>query len=105
MHRLDGVIDLAEETGAHRRGIQVLPGQELLLWDPHALDEVERSVPVRPVVSGKLRVEAGPQNGIDTDRAEPEGRHLGEPAAVVCGARRQLAGQRARDRGTEVDTG
>jgi hypothetical protein len=90
-HR-DGVGDLAVELRADRVG--VVRGEELLLRDPDALDEVQRRARVALVVRGERLVEGRAQDRVDAHHARAEVPHAVEPAVVVAPRRGELAGWR-----------
>jgi len=100
---VDGVRDLLVERLRGRVG--VLRGDELLLGDPDALDEVQRGPRVAPVVRGQRVVEGGAQDRVDAHHAGAEVLHAGQPAVVVAAGRRELAGAAARHGHAEVHSG
>ena len=105
VHRRHRIVDLLEKAEAHRRREEIVPGEELRLRDPHALDEIQGRGRMRRVVGRELLVEAWRQDRVHAHRAQAERRHLREPAPVVGRGHGQLSRLRARDRRSEVHAG
>ena len=88
---VDGALDLGAELFGHRLAVGVLGLVELLLGNPHAVDEHDRRVVVVVVVGGERVVERRSQDRVDADHPDAEVAHALQPTVVLLARRGDLA--------------
>jgi hypothetical protein len=102
VHGRDDVGQLGAELALDPRVVGVAGGEEAVLRDPRAVDDVDGRGWMREVVRAQLLVEAGRKDRVDTQRAGAQRRHLRQPAAVVRAGLGPLAGEVPGNRRAEI---